>query len=100
MCVPARVCVAVLTTCAAGCGRYIGTLIIALALPQLEVVFGLTGATSAVLVSYILPAAFYLRLRPSAVSWRNSWRQLLLIGFGVVAGIAGTAEIVSSMAAS
>lgn len=38
---------------------------------QLDVVFGLTGATSAVLVSYILPCLFYLRLRPEKVSPPN-----------------------------
>lgn len=99
--------------------RYLITLVIALALPQLEVVFGLTGATSAVLVAYVrvvrtlravppqanccvfcrylLPCAFYLRLRPEAVTLRNSWPQLALFAFGVVAGIAGTVEILVEM---
>ncbi|KAG2489705.1 hypothetical protein HYH03_011812 [Edaphochlamys debaryana] len=84
-------------------------------LPNIEFIFGLTGATASVLLSYILPATAFIRLldanpellgggkfkvMPESVKLEWLWRKrkaIALLCFGVVAGIACTDATLGSI---
>ncbi|GFR46782.1 hypothetical protein Agub_g8413, partial [Astrephomene gubernaculifera] len=83
--------------------------------PNIEFIFGLTGATASVLLSYILPAVTFIRLldatpellgagkfqvMPQAIRSEWLWRKrkaIALLCFGVVSGITCTDAILSAV---
>jgi amino acid permease len=67
-------------------GLLVGSsLCIALAVDRVEVIFGFTGAVASTMLSYVLPAAIHLMLRPHRVS---SWRKNGGTAAFMVAGVA------------
>ena len=66
--------------------------ILGIAIPNITTVFSIVGASSSVLVSFILPCAFYLHIRTGKiVSYDEPLASLVFVGgcaFGVVATIA------------
>lgn len=63
------------------------TLIIGIALERVEVVFGFTGAVASTALSYVLPAAIHLRLRPKPLLAARNAGGLTLLVVGVVLGL-------------
>lgn len=78
------------------------TVAVALAVPEIEVVFAFKGAIIGSFIVYILPAMMYIKLReaygvegdarlpPGISSFWDLWGPRLLIAFGCCNGIFGT----------
>lgn len=63
------------------------TLVIGIALERVEVVFGFTGAVASTALSYVLPAAIHLRLRPKPLFAARNAGGLALLVVGTVLGL-------------
>ena len=61
---------------------------IALAVDRVEIVFGFTGAVASTMLSYVLPAAIHLMLRPHRVTdWRKNGGTAAFMVAGVAFGL-------------
>jgi hypothetical protein len=72
-----------------------GALGIALAVDEVGFVTDISGATTAVLLAFVLPTAIRLRLGPTPddvlpTCHRNNWPAWFILGFGIVAFITST----------
>lgn len=63
------------------------TLVIGIALERVEVVFGFTGAVASTALSYCLPAAIHLRLRPKPLLAARNAGGLALLVVGALLGL-------------
>lgn len=85
---------------------------IAILVPNVEYVFGLSGSTASVLISFVIPAALFLQvsgaqrgqqghsmdLARGSQNWVNRRRAAAaLLAFGLIAGVACTASLVASI---
>jgi len=73
------------------------SVIIAMAIPQINTVFGLVGSTSSVTLNFIVPGLMYIKLlkkHPSKGSPVKRVGAMTLVVFGVVVGIVGTATTI------
>lgn len=66
------------------CGIFFGALVLAVYFPDVDAVFGLVGATSAVTLNFIVPAVLWRSACGDASRWccRRNLPVLVLIAFG------------------
>lgn len=72
------------------------TLVVSLFLTNIDVVFGLVGATGSTMLCYLLPGLFYLRME-HASPWRGhtkKWGSAVLVAVGVFMVIVGNAMVI------
>eukprot|EP00051_Salpingoeca_urceolata_P005834 m.77860 g.77860 ORF g.77860 m.77860 type:complete len:475 (+) comp14564_c0_seq1:789-2213(+) len=59
-------------------------LLLAILIGNIGVVFEFVGATSAAMMAFVMPAAFYLKLQPNPVWSSKNWKALVLLIVGLV----------------
>ena len=81
-------------------GIWVAAVSLALAVPNVTVVFGLVGSTASMFTSYILPGLLFYRcveLQRESPRWKR-WAAVVLVVAGVVLGVTSTAVILVGVA--
>uniref|UniRef100_A0A7S3YTV1 Amino acid transporter transmembrane domain-containing protein n=2 Tax=Lotharella globosa TaxID=91324 RepID=A0A7S3YTV1_9EUKA len=82
--------------------RYLMTLsfvglaaIVAIAVPNITTVFSILGGSSAVLVSFVLPAAFYLHLTTGSLVSTQNIKVSILLAMAIIFGVVTTGSSIA-----
>eukprot|EP00922_Rhytidocystis_sp_ex-Travisia-forbesii_P064050 GHVS01095236.1.p1 GENE.GHVS01095236.1~~GHVS01095236.1.p1 ORF type:complete len:616 (+),score=99.59 GHVS01095236.1:157-1848(+) len=74
-----------------------GSLICAILMPSISLMFQLVGATAGAFVSFILPGYFYVRLLPGSLFHPRKMRAGALMLFGITVAVLGTYQSISDI---